>query len=115
MMMTCAFGSLRDVSRKLGAFGSMLVLAFAVSLPEEVPASPFAPLVAVQKAQSEPGNDTLQIHCCHAHRYPPHTAYCCHAPPAVVVVPRAYYGPTGVVGQSRRVARRTARRVTRRR
>lgn len=34
---------------------------------------------------------------------------------AVVIHPRVYYGPAGVRGQARRVSRRTARRVSRRR
>ena len=58
--------------------------------------------------------DLIFIHCCHAHPLPPYDSYCCHSG-AVVVAPGAYYGPVGVVGTSRRVARRTSRRVSRRR
>ena len=51
----------------------------------------------------------------------PMTVYNAYGQPVVIYptrpayVPAPIYGPTGIVGQSRRVARRTARRVSRRR
>ncbi len=50
----------------------------------------------------------------------PITVYNAYGQPVVIYptspayVPAPVYGPTGIVGQSRRVARRTARRVSRR-
>src|SRR5688572_30574709 len=74
-------------------------------------------LAMMQPAVASPElltTDLIFIHCCHSHPLPPYDGYCCHSG-AVVVAPGAYYGPAGVVGTSRRVARRTGRRVSRRR
>jgi hypothetical protein len=100
-----------------------LALAFLVTLPGDASAASITDATSVPAdiRPPKPG-DVLQLaHCCHAHPMPPYDAYCCHAPAAVVVPPAygyyggsAYYGAGGVVGQTRRVARRTSRRVGRR-
>jgi hypothetical protein len=108
-----------DGWRRRTLCGLSLVLAFAVSLPEELPAAPTVTAtstLAVSQLDLR-ANEMLLVHCCHAHPLPPYSAYCCHAGGGVYVVPGyGYgYGVPGVRGQSRRVARRTSRRVSRRR
>jgi hypothetical protein len=98
--------------------GLSFVLAIAVALPEELPAAPMVEMTGMLTIvqPDSPANLMLLAHCCHPHPLPPYDNYCCHSG-GVVVAPGygGYYGVTGVRGQSRRVARRTTRRVSRRR
>lgn len=60
----------------------------------------------------QPMQEFKVAHCCHAHPYTPYDNYCCHEPSSTVYVAPAYgVGPASVRG----VARRTSRRVSRRR
>lgn len=98
--------------------GLSFALAIAVALPEQLPAAPTVNVTSMRPTFVLPdlsATDLTRVHCCHAHPLPPYDSYCCHSGAAVVVVPGGYYGPAGVVGTSRRVARRTGRRVSRRR
>ena len=110
----------RDRSPNVGSrrtfWGLSLVLAVAVALPEEVPADSMAGMTGIHAIArpDSPENEILLVHCCHSHPLPPYDSYCCHSGATVVVTP-GYYGPASVRGQSRRVARRTTRRVSRRR
>jgi hypothetical protein len=106
--------TLRTAACKYSVLGLSYVLAISVALPEYLPAAPLANVQRMQPTFSLTA-DLLYVHCCHAHPLPPYDAYCCHSGGTVVVAPGAYYGPVGVVGTSRRVARRTSRRVSRRR
>src|SRR5215212_4613408 len=92
-----------------------LAVAFAVAIPEDLSALP------VISGDKQPAfirsellpSDLLLVHCCHGHPLPPYDRYCCHSGGAYYG--GAYYGAAGVRGSSRRVARRTTRRVSRRR
>jgi hypothetical protein len=110
------FSSLPTAARKYALLGLCYALTIAVALPEQLPAAT-ANVRSLQPSfvlLDSSTTDLLLVHCCHAHPLPPYDGYCCHSG-AVVVAPGAYYGPAGVVGTSRRVARRTSRRVSRRR
>jgi len=117
-----AYSSLRNTAGKGAWVLSAALLAFAVALPEELPAAPIVRMTSIQptfeRTQTETRRaEALLVHCCHAHPLPPYDGYCCHSGGAVYVQPGyGYgYGAASVRGQSRRVARRTSRRVSRRR
>ena len=114
------FSSLATAARKYFLLGLCYGLAIAVALPEQLPAAPVVNVRSIQPSfvlPNVPATDLLRllrVHCCHAHPLPPYDSYCCHSG-AVYGGYGGYYGPAGVVGTSRRVARRTGRRVSRRR
>jgi hypothetical protein len=112
-------GALNKASRRL-LYGWSLALAFTLALPVELPAARFEPEDKLPSSivfllEPSPEAELILAHCCHAHPLPPYDSYCCHSGAVVVTPGYGYYGVTGVRGTSRRVARRTTRRVSRRR
>jgi hypothetical protein len=108
---------LLTAARKYSLLSLYYALAISVALPEELPAAPLDNVRSMHPTSALLDSSTTNLflaHCCHAHPLYPHDSYCCHSG-GVVVAPGAYYGPVGVRGTSRRVARRTVRRVSRRR
>jgi hypothetical protein len=111
-------GALDKASRRV-LYGWSLALAFTLALPEELTAARFEPEDKLPSSivfllEPSPQAELILAHCCHAHPLPPYDRYCCHSG-AYVAPGYGYYGVAGVRGTSRRVARRTTRRVSRRR
>ena len=105
------------MGRRRITLGLSIVLGIAVAMPEELPAAPTVGTTRIS-IMDQPNlwkYEWLRVHCCHAHPLPPYDGYCCHSGAVVVAPGYGYYGAAGVRGQSRRVARRTTRRVSRRR
>jgi hypothetical protein len=105
-------------------WGVNVVVAAAIATTDQLPAAPITTAASTPSrliASNSVPIDTLLAHCCHAHPLPPYDSYCCHSGDAVYMAPTVYaapgyrYGAPSVRAQSRRVARRSGRRVSRRR
>jgi hypothetical protein len=102
----------RDLRRRRILWVVTVVVAAAIAMPDQLPAAPAS--TQFRSIASTPGaSEMLLAHCCHAHPLPPYDSYCCHS--GAAYVGRAVYGAPSVRAQSRQVARRTSRRVSRRR